>query len=248
MIILHHAATTRSFRIKWLLEELGLPYREVTRDFYNMDRHDPEYRRVNPIGSFPSLEDGDLVLTESGAIINHILRTHGGGRFLPAPGSPDEARVDEWMYWSEGLFAVHQRIFWDHCAPPPGCILDPIPSVGEEARRQAIRYAGMLESALRDNGWMVGDELTGADFMLSFPLFLANLYGWFETLPRITAYIGRIGARPAFQRAIADTVARMQKMRREAPEFPSFRSTEALLEPGGCSSASVLRDRSLSEL
>lgn len=227
MIILHHSPTTRSFRIKWLLEELAVPYREVVRNFYNMERHDPEYRRVNPIGSFPTMEDAGLTLTESGAIINHILRRYGSGRFIPAAGSREEAMVDEWMYWSEGLFAVHQRIFWDHCAPPPGCIIDPIPSVGEEARRQAIRYAGMLENTLRDRGWIVGDELTGADFMLSFPLYLANLQGWFETLPRTAAYVGRIAARPAFARAIADTLAHLGAMRTRTPEFPSFRSTEA---------------------
>lgn len=228
MIVLHHSPTTRSFRIKWLLEELGLPYREEVRSFYNMERHDPEYRKVNPIGSFPTVEDGGLVLTESGAIINHILRSYSDGRFMREPGSVEEAQVDEWMYWSEGLFAVHQRIFWDHCAPPPGCILDPIPAIGEEARRQAIRYAGMLESALRDDSWIVGDELSGADFMLCFPLFLANMYGWFETLPRITAYVGRIAARPAFGRAMADTMTYLREMRGRTPEFPSFRSTEAL--------------------
>lgn len=228
MITLHHSPTTRSFRIKWLLEELGLSYREEVRSFYNLERHDPVYRKVNPIGSFPTFEDGNLILTESGAIINHILRHHGGGRFRPLANSREEALVDEWMYWSEGLFAVHQRIFWDHCAPPPGCILDPIPSVGEEARRQAIRYAGTLDAALREDGWIVGDTLTGADFMLCFPLFLANLYGWFETLPRIAAYVGRIAARPAFQRAIADTIVCMGEMRKGVPEYSSFRATEAL--------------------
>ncbi|MBB3862173.1 glutathione S-transferase [Novosphingobium hassiacum] len=228
MITLHHSPTTRSFRIKWLLEELGVPYHEEVRSFYNMERHDPAYQKVNPIGSFPTFEDDSLVLTESGAIINHILRHHGRGCFRPEANSREEAQVDEWMYWSEGLFAVHQRIFWDHCAPPPGCILDPVPSVGEEARRQAIRYAAMLETALREDGWMVGDTLTGADFMLCFPLFLANLYGWFETLPRIAAYVGRIAARPAFQRAIADTVVCMTEMRKGTPEYPSFRGTETL--------------------
>lgn len=229
MIVLHHAPTTRSFRIKWLLEELVLPYREVVRSFYNMDRHDAEYRQVNPIGSFPTMEDDGLILTESGAMINHILRRYGNGRFTPNAGSPEEALVDEWMYWSEGLFAVHQRIFWDHCAPPPGCLINPIPSVGEEAKRQAIRYAGMLEAALRDDGWIVGDDLTGADFMLSFPLFLANMYGWFETLPRTAAYVGRITERPAFGRAITDTMAYLRDMRGREPEFPSFRSTEILV-------------------
>ena len=141
MLTLYHAPTTRSFRIKWLLAELEMAYTEKTLDFYGMDRHAADFRAVSPSGAFPAVTDGDLALTESGAIINHILRTYGGGRFMPERGSREEALVDEWMYWSEGLFAVHQRIYWDHCAPPPGCIIDPIPPVGMEGKRQAIRYA-----------------------------------------------------------------------------------------------------------
>jgi glutathione S-transferase len=229
MLTLYHSPTTRSFRIKWLLEELALPYQQRVYDFFNMERHDPEYRKINSVGSFPSLTDEGLVLTESGAIINYILRRYGGGRFLSAPGSREEALVDEWMYWSEGLFAVHQRIFWDHAAAPPACIIDPVPRVGEEGKRQAIKYSGMLEAALRDNGYMVGDDLTGADFMLCFPLYLAHLRGWFENLPKIRAYIERFTARPAFQAALADSLAYMTRMRSSTPEFPSFRSTEALI-------------------
>lgn len=233
MLTLYHSPTTRSFRIKWLLAELGLPYEQRTLDFYNMERHHPDYRKINRIGSFPSLTDDDLVLTESGAIINHILRRYGEGRFLPLADSQEEALVDEWMCWSEGLFAVHQRIFWDPCAQAPGCIIDPIPSVGEEGKRQAIKYAAMLEDALRSEGFMVGDGLTGADFMLCFPLFLGNLYGWFAEMPRITGYIARFSARPAFQEAIADTMSAMKRMRTGTPEFPSFRSTEAFVPADG---------------
>jgi glutathione S-transferase len=226
MILLHHSPTTRSFRIKWLLEELGQPYEQKVYDFYNMDRHSPEYRQVNAIGSFPTMEDDGLVLTESGAIVNYILRNYAGGRFQLSPGSHEVSLVDEWMYWSEGLFAVHQRIFWDHCAPPPGCILEPIPSVGLEAKRQALKYSGMLVSALRDSGFIVGPDLTGADFMLCFPLFLANLYGWFAEMPKISAYVERFSARPAFKNAIADTLTALQQMRSTEPEFVSFRATE----------------------
>lgn len=226
MLTLYHAPTTRSFRIKWLLAELEMAYTEKTLDFYGMDRHAADFRVVSPAGALPAVTDGELALTESGAIINHILRTYGGGRFMPEGGSREKALVDEWMYWSEGLFAVHQRIYWDHCAPPPGCIIDPIPSVGMEGKRQAIRYAAMLEAQLRNDGWLVGEDLTGADFMLSFPLFLANLGDWFADLPKIRAYVDRIQARPAFAAAIQDTVIALKKMASTPPAYPSFRSTE----------------------
>jgi glutathione S-transferase len=226
VITLYHAPTTRSFRIKWLLLELGTSYDERVLDFYGSDRHRPEYRKINPMGSVPTMEDDGLVLTESGAIINYVLRKYGNGRFSYPAGTRQAALVDEWMYWSEGLFAVHQRIYWDHCAPPPGCILNPIPSVGEEGKRQAIRYAGMLEGALRKDGFIVGDGLTGADFMLCFPLLLANLSGWFETLPKTRAYVQRFSAMPGFQAAIADTMLWLQQMMANPRPPPSFRCAE----------------------
>ena len=226
MITLFHAPTTRSFRIKWLLEELGTPYKQKVLDFYSAERVAPEYLSINSMGSLPAIEDDGLVLTESGAIINYILENYGDGRFTQPKGSREAALVDEWMYWSEGLFAVHQRIFWDHCAPPPGCILDPVPSVGEEAKRQAVRYAGYLENTLRDRGYVVGENLTGADFMLSFPLFLANLSGWFTSLPKITAYVERFSALPGFQAAIADSLVALQRMNETEPAVPSFRVFE----------------------
>ncbi|MFY9328151.1 MAG: glutathione S-transferase family protein [Georgfuchsia sp.] len=230
MLTLYHSPTTRSLRIKWLLEELAIPYRQELINFYNEERVSPGYLKINPVGSLPAMEDDGLILTESGAIINYILTHYGNGRLVPPAGSLDAARVDEWMYWSEGLFAVHQRIYWDHCAPPPGCIIDTVPRIGEEGKRQAIKYSIALENALRDDGFMVGDSLTGADFMLSFPLFLANMGGWFKTRPRIRAYVGRFSSRPAFQTAIADTLACLQKMQEPVP--PSAPSSFRVFEEG----------------
>jgi glutathione S-transferase len=226
MLTLYHAPTTRSFRVKWLLNELQVPYSERILDFYGYDRHQPEYRKISPMGSVPAIEDDGLALTESGAIINFILNKYGKGRFCYPAGTREAALVEQWMYWSEGLFAIHQRIYWDHCSPPPGCILNPIPSVGEEGRRQAIRYAGMLESALRQDGFIVGNGLTGADFMLSFPLYMAQMSDWFETLPKIRGYVERFSDRPAFQAAIADTLECLREMHVNRMPRSSYRSTE----------------------
>jgi glutathione S-transferase len=226
MITLHHAPTTRSFRIKWLLGELSLPYQLKVRDFYNQERVDPEFLRLNPMGSFPALEDDELVLTESGAMVNHIVNRYGEGKFRYPAGSREAAQVEDWMYWSEGLFAIHQRYFWDHCLPSPARIPDHVPKVGEYGKRQAIKYAHMLESSLRDDGFVVGDTLTGADFMLSFPVYTANVAGWFETLPKIRAYAARLAARPAFQQAIEDFAPYVEKMFGAPAAFESFRDWE----------------------
>lgn len=204
MLMLHHSQTCRSMRIKWLLHELDLPHEEKLYNFYNEERVQPEYLKINPGGTFPAVEDGNLVLAESGAVINHILRKYGNGRFQPK-GLDDQAMVDQWMFWSEGNFAIQQRYFWDHSVPFPACISEPIDSVGQEGKRQAIKYSLQLELALRDTGYAVGDDLTAADFMLSFPIYLANNAGWFKTRPKIQAYLKRITDRPAWKTAISDT-------------------------------------------
>lgn len=223
MLKLHHAPTTRSFRIKWLLEELGVPYEEQVHNFYNEDRVASDYLAINPGATYPAMEDDGLVLTESGAIINYILRQYGNGRFQPTD-RVSKAMVDQWMFWSEGNFAIYQRYYWDHLTPPPACVTDPVKPVGEEGVKQAIKYSYQAEKALRDTGYMVGDDLTGADFMLCFPFFLGNLGGMFETRPKIRAYAKRIAARPAFQVAIADTMEALKTL--FTPDAQSFRVHE----------------------
>lgn len=206
MLTLYHAPTTRSFRIYWLLEELGIPYERKTINYYGDERHSPEFRALNPLGSFPMITDDDFVLIESGAIINYILRKYGNGRFQAPAGSRDEALIDQWMYWSESLPAIHQRAFWDHCAPPPGCGPNPIPELGREGKRAFIKTLDMLERDLRDDGFVVGDDLTGADFMLSFPLFLGDFDHWLKGHPKTKAYLKRMAGREKFKVAVRDTI------------------------------------------
>lgn len=227
MITLHHSPTARSFRIRWLLEELNIPYSLKIRDFFNQERVAPEYLKLNPMGSIPTMEDDGLVLTESGAMVNYIINKYGGGKFKHPEGSREAVMVDEWMYWSEGLFAIHQRYYWDHTSPPPACIIDPVPRIGEEGKRQAIKYAHMLEKALRDDGFMVGDTLTGADFMLCFPMYHAYLLKWLDTLPKTRAYVERLAARPAFQASVDDFNPYIEKLFGSPPSFSSFRQWEA---------------------
>lgn len=228
MLMLHHSQTCRSMRIKWLLGELGVPHEEKHYNFYNMERLDRDYLKINPGGTFPAVEDDGLILTESGAIINHILRKYGNGRFQPE-GLLEQAMVDQWMFWSEGNFAIHQRYFWDHLVPKPACVSEPIKSVGFYGKKQAIKYSLQLELALRDTGYAVGDELTGADFMLSFPIYLANEAGWFKTRPKIRAYLQRLMDRPAFQHAISDTVEFTETLFSD-PDAKSFREYEDAVE------------------
>lgn len=123
--MLHHAPSCRSVRIKWFLEELNVPYESQCYNYYNVDGVRPEYLKINPIATSPALENGDLILIESGAMINYILRRYGNGRFQAPEESREQAMVDQWMFWSEGVLAIYQRYFWDHLAPPPACVIDP---------------------------------------------------------------------------------------------------------------------------
>ncbi|NWK97854.1 hypothetical protein DM806_19780 [Sphingobium lactosutens] len=205
MLTLFHAATTRSFRIRWLLDELGIDYVLKDMNFYNEERHQPEFRQISPMGSLPVITDGDFALIESGAIINYVLHHYGDRRFAYPSGSHEAALIDQWMWWSESLFAIHQRIYWDHCAPFPAGLEFPVPHIGHEAKAAALKYLDMLEDVLREDGFVVGNDLTGADFMLCFPLYLASLENWLDGHPKTAAYVQRIVARPKFQAAIADT-------------------------------------------
>lgn len=207
MLTLYHAATTRSFRIRWLLDELGADYEMKTLNFYTDDRNTPEFRAISPMGSIPVITEGNFALIESGAIINYILEHHSDGRFSFPKSSREAALVDQWMWWAESLFAIYQRVYWDHCAPFPAGREHPVPKLGEDAKEAALRYARMLEDALGEDGFIMGERLTGADFMLCFPLYLAWLENWFTDHPKIKAYVERLVARPKFANAVADTLA-----------------------------------------
>ncbi|HDS1738649.1 glutathione S-transferase family protein [Pseudomonas putida] len=219
MLDVYHAPTTRSFRITWLLNELGVDFNLIEMNYYANDRHQPAFRAISPLGSLPVIVDDGFALIESGAIINYLLRKYGNGRFCYPDGSCEAALVDQWMHWSESLFAVHQRMYWDHCVPFPAGLKEPVRKVGLDAKKVAIGYLHMLEDALGEDGYMVGADLTGADFMLCFPLFLAGRDGWLVDHPKVSSYIARIAALPNFKTAIADTlkvIAHFDKLKAEA--------------------------------
>lgn len=221
MLTIYHAPCTRSLRIRWLADELGLSYSMHEMSYYTNERHEPAFRAISPMGSLPVVVDDGFALIESGAIINYMLHKFGGGRFSYAAGTHEAALVDQWMCWSESLFAIHQRIYWDHCVPFPAGLENPTPQVGMDAKAAALRYLDMFENAVGKDGYIVGDDLTGADFMLSFPFYLASLEGWFENHPNTAAYVNRITARPHFAPILEETeaiVRHFEKLKAEAED------------------------------
>ena len=194
-LIVHHLNNSRSQRVLWALEELGLTYeiKHYQRDAVT-NLAPPELKAVHPLGKSPLLEDDGEVIEESGAIIQYLLDTYGQGRFQPAPGSKDALRHLQWMHFAEGsamtpiLLQLYTSRLGDAAAPLQ-------PRIAE----QLSSHFGFLESALRPSGYFVGDDLTGADMMLSFPAEIAIMQGQGQTYPKLAAFVAAIHARPAWQ-------------------------------------------------
>jgi glutathione S-transferase len=199
MIIVHHLDDSRSQRILWLLEELGLPHeiRQHKRDPKSR-LAPPELKRIHPLGKSPLIEDDGHVVAESGAIIEYILRKYGNGRLQPPA---NEARYDDyvhWMHYAEGS------------GMPALIIRINVARVGEAANSALPRldseialHLGYLDSALQGRLYILGDEFSAADIQLSFIGELASARFGIVGYPNIETWVKRFQARPAYQSALA---------------------------------------------
>jgi glutathione S-transferase len=213
MIIVHHLNNSRSQRVLWLLEELGLPY-EIKR--YQRDAKTmlapPELRAVHPLGKSPVIQDGEVTLAESGAILEYLVERHGGGRLAPARGTPERLRYIYWLHFAEGsamppllLLLIFNRI---EKAPMPFFVRPVARAIARRAKESFIlpnneRNLDFMESELRGRDWFAGGEFSAADIQMSFPLEAARARGGLdERRPRLMDFLARIHARPAYLRAI----------------------------------------------
>lgn len=213
MITVHHLDHSRSQRVLWLLEELGQPY-ELVR--YHRDPQTllapPALKSVHPLGKSPVvvLDDG-LVLAESGAILETLVERFGDGSLTPLPGSPEAQRHRYWMHYSEGsamppllLKLVFDRI---ESRPMPFFARPIINTLVDKVRTTLIlpqleTHLDFMESALEGRDWFCGPSFTAADIQMSFPVEAArSRAGLNDSRPRLIAWLARIHARPAYQRA-----------------------------------------------
>jgi glutathione S-transferase len=198
-IILHHLNNSRSQRVLWLLEELGVEY-DIR--FYQRDPvtnlAPPELKAINPLGKSPLLEIDGRVIEESGAIVQVLCDRYGSDRFLPAPGSDDALRHLELMHFAEGsaMLPVMLNIYL-------GRLGEGAAPVKPRIDEQMAAHFGYLESILRPSGHFIGDTLTGADIMLSFPAEICVMQDTTVTYPKIAGFVAASHARPAWQRARA---------------------------------------------
>jgi glutathione S-transferase len=210
MLTLHHLENSRSHRILWLLEELGVPY-EIKR--YQRDAKTslapPELLRVHPLGKSPVITDADLTIAESGAIIEYLVERYGKGALIPPPGSPERLRYTYWLHFAEGtampplvMKLVFNRI---ENGPMPFFARPIARGIARKVKGGFIdpnleRIVAYIESELGRHAWFAGDEFTAADIQMSFPVRAA--VARVRAMPNMTRFLDRIHDRPPYRRAI----------------------------------------------
>ena len=213
MIVVHHLNNSRSQRVLWLLEELGLAYevRRYQRDAKTM-LAPPELRGVHPLGKSPVIQDGEVTLAESGAILEYLVGRHGNGRLIPAAGTPERLRYTYWMHFAEGsaMPPLLMKLVFDRIekAPMPFFVRPVARAIARRARGSFVqpnidRSLDFMEGELANSDWFAGAQFSAADVQMSFPLEAAQVRGGLDArCSRLMGFLARIHARPAYRRAI----------------------------------------------
>jgi glutathione S-transferase len=201
VLILYYAPRTRAVRIRWLLLELGLPH-ELRRVPFAPPSVGGFFSQATPGGKFPVLEDGDVTLGESGAILEYVLERHGGGRLAPPVGSRQRGAFLYWVHFAEATaFPPIGTLVWHTLYKQDA---ERLPSVMDDARERARTTLAVVERALDGRDHLLGD-FSAADVMMGFTLEAAKLFGLLdERFPNLGQYLPRLEARPAFRSATAD--------------------------------------------
>jgi glutathione S-transferase len=212
MIKVHHLNDSRSQRVLWLLEELGLDY-EVVRYERNAGNRlaPPELLAIHPLGKSPVIEDGGIKVAETGAIVEYLLDAYGQGRLRPAAGTEDGRRFTYWLHYAEGSAMpplLLKLVFGMLPRRAPALLKPLVKSIAAKALTSFVEpqlktHVGFWEDELGRSEWFAGDQFTAADIMMSFPVEAgADRAFDAETRPRLKAFLARIHARPAYQRAL----------------------------------------------
>jgi glutathione S-transferase len=211
MIVVHHLNNSRSQRVLWLLEELGVPY-EVKRYERNPTTMlaPPELLAVHPLGKSPVITDGDKTLAETGAIIEYLIDVYGQGRLIPAAGTPERLRYTYWLHYAEGSAMTPLLLKLVFTALPtraPGLMKGLVKAIAAKAQTgfvdpQVKLHVDYWEAELTKRPWFAGPDFTAADIAMSFPLEAAGARGGALAKPHIKALLDRIHARPAYQAAL----------------------------------------------
>lgn len=201
MLTIFHAPGTRSLRVIWLCEELGVPHTVKTIEFAGPYRKTPEFRALSPVGKVPAMTEGDFSMFESGAMVQYLLDRHGQGCLQPKPGTEAHARYLQWSWFAESTYARpigeivnHGRAFGD---------AGRIPAVVDEMKARARMCSEAVDRELQGRSYLLGEEFSAADIMMGYSVMIAQRFTSLDGLDALRAYWDRLSARPAYQRAAA---------------------------------------------
>lgn len=201
MITVYHLSTSRSERIVWLMEELGLEYKLEAYPREATGAAPQPLKAIHPLGKAPVIRDGATVLAESGAIVDYIVHQHAGGRLAARPGSPSYARYLYWLHFAEGSLMSLLLI---------ALVLSRVPEaragpVAERIRARMTQMLSYVASELGSGPWFAGTDFTAADVMMVFPFTTMRRFLDYDLapFPNILSYLQRVAARPAYQKAMA---------------------------------------------
>ncbi len=213
MITVHHLNNSRSQRVLWLLEELGLDYeiKAYQRDPKTM-LAPPALRAVHPLGKSPVITEDGQTIAESGAIIEYLVERDGAGRFKPAAGTPEALRYRYWLHYAEGsaMPPLLLKLIFDRIGSSkmPFFIKPIAKGIAAKAKSSFVmpqinQHLDFMEGELATRDWFAGNEFTAADVQMSFPLEAATARGGLNaSRPKLMAWLARIHARPAYERAL----------------------------------------------
>jgi glutathione S-transferase len=211
MLTVHHLENSRSQRVLWLLEELGVPY-EVKR--YERDPATmlapASLRAVHPLGKSPVITDGMQTIAETGAIVEYILGKYGNGRLRPAADTDDRLRYTYWLHFAEGSAMpplVMTLLFTEMPKRTPFFLRPVANAIGKAVKSGYLqptidKQLDLMEQELAGGGWFAGADFTAADVMMSFPVEAAASRAGLGNRPLLTAWLANIHARPAYQAAL----------------------------------------------
>jgi len=213
MITVHHLENSRSIRVLWLLEELGLDYeiKHYARDPVS-NLAPPELTALHPLGKAPIVTDDELVLAETGAIFDYLLERYGEGRLEPARGTPERLRYQYWMHAAEGSLMplLVMKLFFARIEARAPWLIRPVArGISRQVHELYLgpglgRMLDYMESELAATTWFAGEAFTAADIQMGFPVDVAAARaGLDQRYPRLQAFVARCQARPAHQAAIA---------------------------------------------
>jgi len=214
MLTVHHLNNSRSQRVLWLLEELGVPYeiRKYQRDPQTM-LAPPELLEVHPLGKSPVITDDGITVAESGAIVEYLLERYGAGRLVPPAGSEDKRRFTYWLHFAEGsaMPPLLLKLIFDRIGSGQGMPFFAKPvAKGIAARVKGLmvgpnlkRQLDFMEGELGRSEWFAGPEFTAADIQMSFPVeAAAQRAGLDASRPKLMSFLKRIHARPGYRKAL----------------------------------------------